>query len=64
MILTDGMKCAASKLELDLMPDHTVRITLRCNSAYEASVLFDDISQKAQGGFLVLDFGVTKIREE
>lgn len=64
MILTDGMKCAASKLEMDLMPDHSVRITLRCASAYEASVLYDDLTQRARGGSLVLDFGVTKISEQ
>jgi hypothetical protein len=52
------MLCSASKLELDLMPDHRVVVTIRCRDAYEAAVLFEDVSQAAQSGSLVLEFEV------
>lgn len=54
------MRCNASKLELELMPDHTVVITLRCDTAYEAAVLFEDINESAAAGTLSLDFVVAK----
>lgn len=63
-IISNGIEGAASRMELDLMPDHSVRITIRCDSAMEAGVLFEDISETAKGGSLNLSFGVTKIRVE
>ena len=61
--LVNKTEAAASRLELDLMPDHSVRLTLRCNSAYEAAVLYEDLTEKARSGSLVIDFGTTKLRE-
>ena len=52
------MQCNASKLELDLMPDHRVVITLRCDTAYEAAVLYEDISECSKTGSLALQFVV------
>lgn len=54
------MQVNASKLELDLMPDHRVIITLRCDTAYEAAVLFEDISETTQKGSLSMEFVVSK----
>lgn len=54
------MQCNASKLELELMPDHRVIVTLRCDTAYEAAVLFEDLSEASQAGSLHLDFVVGK----
>ena len=54
------MQCNANKLELDLMPDHRVVITLHCDTAYEAAVLFEDISESSQNGKLDLEFVVSK----
>lgn len=54
------MRCNASKLELELMPDHRVIITLRCDTAYEAAVLFEDISETSQKGGVSLEFEVGK----
>jgi hypothetical protein len=56
------MQANASKLELDLMPDHRVVITLRCDTAYEAAVLYEDICETARAGTLHLDFVVEKAR--
>lgn len=58
------MQCNASKLELDLMPDHRVVITLRCDTAYEAAVLYEDINEAAQKGSLALEFVVASRRVE
>lgn len=63
MIETNGVDCAASKFEIDLMPDHSVRITLRCNSAYEAALLFDEIDQATKTGALSMSFQVEKRTE-
>lgn len=63
-IESDGMVGAASKLELELMPNHSIRITIRCDSAMEAGVLYEDISETAKTGSLRLAFGVTKIITE
>jgi hypothetical protein len=52
------MQANASKLELDLMPDHRVVITLRCDTA----VLYEDICETARAGTLHLDFVVEKAR--
>lgn len=52
------MQCNASKLELDLMPDHRVVITLRCDTAYEAAVLYQELSETTQEGSLSLEFVV------
>jgi len=59
-----GIEGAASRLELDLMPDHSVRITIRCDSAMEAGVMFEDIAEQARKGSLSLSFAFTKIRTE
>lgn len=56
------MQCNASKLELELMPDHRVVITLRCDTAYEAAVLFEEINETSQTGSLALEFVVGKRR--
>lgn len=58
------MQCNATKLELDLMPDHSVIITLRCDTAYEAAVLFEDLNEGAKTGSLHLDFVVKRTRVE
>jgi len=63
-VKTNGIPCDASKLELELMPDHSVRIILRCASAYEAGLLYEDISEKAQTGVLLFEFHVTKVTNE
>lgn len=55
----NGILCDASHLVLELMPDHSVRISLRCDSAYEAGVLYEDIADKAREGALCLTFQVT-----
>lgn len=58
------MHSAAYRLEIELMPDHSVRLILRCESAYEASVLYHDLAEKARDGSLVVDFGAMAVREE
>jgi hypothetical protein len=55
------MKCAAHKVEFDLMPNHSVQITLRCRGAYEAAVLFDEIAERATRGSLSLSFGLENV---
>lgn len=60
----NGIDCAADKLELALMPDHSVHVIIRCGNAYEAGVLFEDIGEVARKGTLALNFVVTKVTEE
>lgn len=43
-----------STLELDLMPDYSVVIRIRCDSAYEAAVFYEDLSERSQEGGIVL----------
>lgn len=58
------MQVNASKLELDLMPDHRVVITLRCDSAYEAATTFEEINEAAQSGSISMSFVVANRRVE
>jgi hypothetical protein len=51
------VKCAARRLEIELAPDNSVRIILRCDAAYEAAVLFDTIASSARNeGVVFLEF--------
>jgi len=54
---------AASRFEIELMPDHSVRITLRCASAYEAAILFDEVSTAAKSGLLAMSFQTKNVGE-
>lgn len=64
MTINSGINCQASQLLLDLMPDHSVRITLQCASAMEAGILYQDISESAHKGSIRLLFGITRISAE
>ena len=56
------MAQAKEQLELDLMPDHSVRITVRLRSAYEAAIFYEDMAEAARSGSLILDFGTENPR--
>lgn len=60
----DETHAAARQMVVDLMPDHTVRVIFRCDSAYEAAILYDDILEKARTGSVVLSMGTKIVREE
>jgi hypothetical protein len=55
------MRCNASRLEIDLMPNNRIVLTLRCDSSYEAAVMYDEIKEAAKKGNLNLDFVVKNI---
>lgn len=38
------------------MPDHSVVIRIRCDSAYEAAVVFEDLSEASQKGQVTVSF--------
>lgn len=58
------MRCAAKTLELELMPDHSVIITLRCADAYEAAILYEDIHEHLKEGLLQIEVDVKMIRAD
>ena len=59
------MKFSGTKdLEIELMPDHSVRITSRYKTAYEAAIAYDEIATAARTGKLKLSFGLGAVLEE
>lgn len=56
------MKCNADTVEMDLMPNHSIRLTIQCASAYEAAIFYEGMSEAAKEGSLVLEFEVTNRR--
>lgn len=51
-----------STLELDLMPDHSVVIRIKCDSAYEAAIVFEDLSEASQTGSVCVKFETSNRR--
>jgi hypothetical protein len=46
----------ADKFQVDLLRGNKVSITIHCNSAYEARVLYEDIAERAAAGGVSLGF--------
>lgn len=56
------MKIDGETLELDLMPNHSIVLTLRYDNAYEAAVVYQDLSEACQAGTFNIEFEVTRRR--
>lgn len=51
-------------LEIELMPDHSVRITARFKTAYEAAIAYEELSGRARTGSLKLSMRLGEVLEE
>jgi len=58
------MRCNATKLAVELMPNKSVVITLHCESAYAAAILYDDLTEAARKGALAMEFEVEQRNKE
>lgn len=59
------MECGMSRLEVTMTPDRQgVVITLLCDDAYEAAVMFDTVSERAVAGSIHMDFHRRKDAKE
>ena len=59
------MKFSGTKdLEIELMPDQSVRLTMRYASAYEAAIAYDEISAASKTGRLKINFNLGELLEE
>jgi hypothetical protein len=59
------MKFSGTKdLEIELLPDNSVSLTMRYASAYEAAIAYDEISTAAKTGKLRVNFGLGEILEQ
>lgn len=54
----------AKDIDIELTPDHSVRITAKFATAYEAAIAFDEIKSAAETGLLRLKFRTGEILEE
>lgn len=55
------MECAAKRIGISLTRNNSVQITLECKTAYEAAILYDDITSECREGRIYLKFEVSKI---
>lgn len=59
------MKFSGTKdLEIELMPDNSVRLTMRYKSAYEAAIAYEEMTTVARTGKLKINFGLGEVFEE
>lgn len=59
-----SIECAADRMTLELLPGNKIMFTIECPGAYEAGVLFQDISDQARKGTLRLAFKIADMRDE
>lgn len=59
------MKFSGTKdLEIELMPDNSVQMTMRYKTPYEAAVAYEEITTEAKTGKLKISFGLGEVLEE
>jgi len=59
------MKFSGTKdLEIELLPDSSVRLTMHYWSLYEAAIAYDEISTAAKTGKLKMNLGLGELLEE
>ena len=51
-------------LEIELMPDNSVRLTARYKTPYEAAIAFEEITEQARKGTLRMNFRLGEVLEE